>query len=114
MFWGVIWLLATAGTLTAKFLATRTVVRLRRDLARLQREYAVARQHTEEMRDASAQLSRQERDRTVTIERLQRTLTDMEQKIQKLDEEHASALNQEGKRRMKPRRLGDYGAETPI
>ena len=114
MLWGVIWLLATAGTLTAKFLTTRTIVRLRHDLGRLQREYNAARQDTEEARDACAQLSRQERDKTVTLERLRRTLTDMEQKIQKLDEESASNQDQEVKRRIKPRRLGDYGAETPV
>ncbi|OGG54076.1 MAG: hypothetical protein A3F84_17550 [Candidatus Handelsmanbacteria bacterium RIFCSPLOWO2_12_FULL_64_10] len=112
MLWGAIWLLATAGTLASKFLTTRTILRLRRDLGKLQREYAAARQRTEEARDLCAELSRQERDRTVSVERLRRTVTEMERKILKLDEEPEE--DPEVKRRIKPRRLGDYGAETPV
>lgn len=114
MLWGVIWLLATAGTLATKFLTTRTIARLRHDLGKLQREYATARQHTEEARDACAELSRQERDKTVATERLRRALAKMEQEIQKLDEESEPDQDQDVKRRLRPRRLGDYGAETPI
>lgn len=112
MLWGVICFLAMVGTLAAKFLTTRTIARLRRDLGRLQREYAAARQSTEESRDLCAHRSRQERDRTIEIERLRRAISDMERKVLKLDE--GPEQNQDEKRRLRPRRLGDYGAETPI
>jgi|GEM_PF-6971158 len=112
MLWGAIWILATVGTLAGKFLTTRTILRLRRDLGKLQREYAAARQRTEEARDLCAELSRHERDRTVSVERLRRAVAEMEQRLLKFDEK--AQEDQDEKRRLRPRRLGDYGAETPI
>lgn len=112
MIWGAIWILATVGTLAVKFLTAREVVRLRRDLARLQKEYAAARQHTEEARDACAHLSRKERDKTVESERIRKTLAKMEQQLQKYDEQPEE--EQDERRRLKPRRLGDHGSQMPI
>ena len=114
MFWGVIWLLATAGTLVAKFLTTREVARLRRDLARLQKEYASARLRTEEARDVCAYLSRQEREKIAESERLRRTLAKMEEQLRKHDEQPETEEEQDAKKRLKPRRLGDHGAQRPI
>jgi uncharacterized protein HemX len=84
--WWLIWLIATVGTMALKFMATRTVERLRHELGRLQKEQTRTRLEAEEARDACAQLSRQERDRGMGIQRLQRAIAELEHRLEKLNQ----------------------------
>ena len=97
--WWLIWLIATAGTMSYKILTTRSVERLRHDLGRLQKEQTRTRLEAEEARDACARLSRQERDRGMVIQRLQRAVAEMERKLEKLNQ----AGDPDEKRRPRPR-----------